>query len=78
MKAVSRIEGNNRLPKPIEFPCLMQSEATGIVVLFISQTEGTVLVGNEDYGLGYCCNDRGEASIYPWKHFDGKLAISNE
>lgn len=78
MKAVSKVIEKEKEVKQMEFPCLMQCETEGIVVLFTSLHEGTVLVGNDDYGVGYTYDDWGDACHYPWKQFEGKIIIGNE
>lgn len=78
MKAVSKIVKNEKEVKPIEFPVLMQSEATGIVILFTSPKVGTILVGNDAHDIGEYGDDWSDASRHPWKPFECKITIGNE
>ena len=78
MKAVSKIVNNEKEIGQIEFPCLMQSEDSGAVVLFTSQKQGTVLLGGRKDDFGEHHADWSDVSGYPWKPFEGKITIGNE
>ena len=65
-------------PREITYPCLMQS-LKGMIVLFTSETEGTVIhVGEGPHFLGYHCPEWIKANdAHIWTPFTGTLTLSN-
>ena len=57
------------------YPRIMQSNFTSLVVLFNSETSGTVLVGDKDFTAG---EFRNNLAILAFRDLSGVLTLQNE
>lgn len=63
----------------VNFPALMESKTSDLIVLFISETEGVVIKGGSDYRTGHYSSDWipcGEKT--EWSEFYGVVTLSNK
>lgn len=61
------------------FPRLMKNAHSSLIILFVSKSEGTVIVANNFYSVGYYgnnwedCTNNGE-----WYEYNGSITITNK
>ena len=63
----------------VNYPCLYKSTTDELVVLFMDDTKGVVLVGNKIYSVGHY--DGGWVECYDtttWFKFNGKITLEND
>ncbi len=58
----------------IEYPCLMQGKY-GLVVLFVKEDCGVVVMQSDVYSLGYYAKDWATDTFTPFK---GQIVLSND
>lgn len=73
MKATRETQNKDR------FPILMSYEDDSLVVLFSSETEGTVVWAEkgESYSPGYHFEDWNNINSESWKPFMGRIILEN-
>jgi len=60
--------------KKIMYPCLMKTEL-GLIVLFIKEEVGTVIIGDENWTSGEFNN---EWIMNDFRKFEGRLILEND
>jgi hypothetical protein len=65
----------NKLQGEVKYPCLMKGEQSGVIVLFSSLNEGTVLNLTEDYELGHHSENWMMDNFAP---FSSSITLSND
>lgn len=63
----------------IKYPVLMKWNDEDLVVLFVSEFSGTVIVAGLGYKLGFTCDgfESAQCANY-WKKFEGAITLENE
>lgn len=63
--------------KEVTFPCLMESTLSNLVVLFVAENKGTVIVSGNGWSIGTYCTDWASTDSGTW-HNSQPVTISND